>query len=111
MSSNGSSDIEFGKVPRPVRKYDWYGIAEQLLANPGEWAKVFDEDNHGFSVSIRSGQNAALHPHHGFESKTRRNHYNDDGQRVCSLFVRYNPDLDTRTGQDKPKATRKRSNR
>lgn len=89
------SGLGFSQPP-PVRtgKYDWETIAAKAKASPGEWFKVFDEDGHSFSVTIRSGKNGSLPPAHGFEATTRQNHFNSDGRRVCALWVRYNPDKD-----------------
>lgn len=76
--------------------YDWAGIAAQLESRPMTWAKVFDRDRQSLAVAIRVHGITALWPEKGFEVRTRNNTSRDLGTPMCTLYLRYNPDLDTR---------------
>lgn len=76
--------------------YDWAGIASQLEARPMEWAKVFDRDRQSLAVAIRVRGITALWPEKGFEVRTRNNVRRDVPVPVCTMYLRYNPTLDTR---------------
>jgi hypothetical protein len=72
--------------------YDWDAIAVQLRARPGQWAKVFDWDRTSVANAIRQGSVKALRAEDGFETRTRNN--TRQPVRMCTLFMRYNPDAD-----------------
>lgn len=82
--------------PPPMRvvKYDWTAIAKRLKRRPGEWALIYEVDSSGYAVAIRSNKVTALKREHGFESRTANN--TTGPNRTCSLWLRYNPDNDTR---------------
>jgi hypothetical protein len=81
--------------PPPVQtgKYDWPSIAQKVKAQPMQYLKVFDDDRHSFTVSVRQGSVTSLHPDKGFEVSTRNNHV-EDGRRMCAMYLRYNPSKD-----------------
>ncbi len=93
--SDGIREVRFSEPP-PVRemKYDWTAIAQRLKRKPGEWALVYSDDKQTYAVAIRSGKIAALRKSDGFESRTAGN---DNINRTCALWVRFNPEADTRT--------------
>lgn len=72
------------------QKYNWSQIAAQLKARPGEWARVFAYDRTSIVNAIRQGAVRPLDPQLGFEVRTRNNVRSP--VRMCSLFMRYNPD-------------------
>ena len=77
--------------------YDWEEIADQLRAVPLEWRKITDRDKYTISVMIGNGHVAPLRDYKGFEKVTRDNqlpHQNGLGHRTCSVWMRYNPELD-----------------
>ena len=79
------------------QRYDWSAIAEQLRKKPKQWAKVFEQDRDSLVTSIRINGIHALLPTKGFEVRTSNNHHVEiDGKqvRICSLYLRYNPDKD-----------------
>lgn len=80
--------------PPLTTAYDWEAIAEDLRSNPGQWAKVFEQDRTSYVVSIRSGSVRALRPEDGFEVKTRDNKL--EPVRTCTLYMRYNPEKEVR---------------
>lgn len=81
----------------PLRgAYDWSAIAVDLEKHPMKWAKVFDLDRQSLAVAIRVRGITALHPDKGFEVRTRNNTKPEDGPRTCSMWLRYNPERDTR---------------
>jgi len=87
--SRNIKEVRFSEPPPPREtKYDWPGIAARLVRKPGEWALVYDKDKQGYAVAIRSGKIAALRKSDGFESRTANN---DNIDRTCSLWVRFNP--------------------
>lgn len=91
------SALDWEEPPPPrSRRYDWAAIAEQLRARPLQWAKVFDHDRASLATAIRIKGISALNPDDGFEIKTSNNVRlrDEDGKetRLCTLYVRYNPD-------------------
>lgn len=82
---------------RRTGAYDWTAIAEQLMADPGEWYQIYSQDSATFATAIRNRDiNALKDP--AFEWRTANNtrgrpHGHPDGfeQRVCDLWMRYNP--------------------
>lgn len=87
--------------PPPGTPYDWANVAAAVRARPGEWLQVFENDKHSYQVAIRSGSIKALRPADGYETKTANTRWKTDGdkrRRFCTMWVRYNPDLDTRNG-------------
>ena len=81
--------------PPPPRgpSYDWASIADALRSKPGEWLKVFEEDRASLVTAIRQGSISALRPTRGFEVRTTNNNRRES-PRLCTLYVRYNPDAD-----------------
>ena len=81
--------------PPAVRavKYDWTKISKRLTRKPGEWLRIYVADKQSYAVAIRNNKIAALKREHGFESRTAKNNYTD---RTCTLWLRYNPEADTR---------------
>lgn len=79
--------------------YDWSTIADQLRANPNEWALVFEQDRASVVHTIRRGQITALRPvwserpddelAEGFEITTRNNTRGET--RMCDLYMRFVP--------------------
>lgn len=87
--------------PPPVRrKYDWDAIAAQLESRPGKWAKVFERGPTSTVNAIRQDSVRALTSFRGFEIKTSNNVREPD--RTCTLYLRYNPDKDTRRNGTSP---------
>jgi hypothetical protein len=82
--------------PPPLRgpAYDWEAIARKCRRQPGRWRKVFEQDRFSLAVAIRQGSIAALRPESGFEVRTANttSWRTGDGPRMCSMWVRYNPD-------------------
>lgn len=86
--------IEFGKPPRSAGRqplYDYDTIAETLMAKPKEWAKAIIDAPATLPNSLRKGSIAALRPELGFQFAVRETRM-VDGQQVCTIWMRYNPD-------------------
>lgn len=83
--------------PPPIGqgRYDWAVIAAKLRTQPGEWAKVFDEDKTSIVNAIRQGKIKALQPDDGFQIRTANNVRNP--VRTCTLYLRFNPDRAPKT--------------
>lgn len=79
--------------PVPGGRYDWTRIARRATRKPGEWVQVYKVDRQTYAVAIRNNKIAALKRENGFQSRTASNNKTD---RTCSLWVRYNPETDTR---------------
>lgn len=96
--SKPKASVEWEDPPtkREGQRYDWESIADQLRKRPGEWGKVFDEDRTSLATSIRIKGIKALHPDKGFEVRTANN--TRGHPRMCTLYVRYNPDKDKTGG-------------
>ncbi len=97
MTDTPQADLTWETPPPPrSRRYDWETIADQLRTRPLEWAKVFDRDRTSLATAIRIKGISALHPDKGFEVRTSNNVRLpvEDGKemRLCSLYLRYNPD-------------------
>lgn len=82
--------------PPPIGqgRYDWEVIADKLMTQPGEWAKVFDKDRTSIVNAIRQGKILVLRPELGFQIRTANNVR--DPIRTCSLYLRYNPPKKTK---------------
>lgn len=83
------STITFKNPPVSTR-YDWRAIAEQLRAQPMEWANIFEHGRTSLVNALRAGKIVALHPDLGFEITTTNN--TRDLPRTCDLYMRFNPD-------------------
>lgn len=94
------STVEW-ETPPPTGKnrYNWVVIADQLRAQPLEWGKVFDRDKISVVNAIRQGSVKPLRPDLGFEVRTANN--TRAPGRMCSLYIRYNPERDTTRKQKK----------
>lgn len=57
------------------------------------WGKVFAFDKVSVANAVRQGNVKAVRPDLGFEVRTRNNVRVPE--RMCSLYLRYNPDKDT----------------
>ena len=89
-----SAKVEFGQPPpKRTSRYDWEKIAEKLRANPGEWARIFENDLTSLATAIRIYGIKALRPDRGFEVRTSNNKRGTP--RTCDLWLRYNPERDT----------------
>lgn len=77
----------------PRTKYDWAGLARLARRVSPKWVLVFEEDRASLVVAINQGGIVALKPEKGFKTKTANN--TKETPRTCSLWVRYDPDLDT----------------
>lgn len=96
MTKKLNEPIDTIEWEAPVRgKYNWPAIAEKVKAKPMTWAKVFDNDRTSYANAIRGDSISALKSDLGFEVTTSNNVR--EPVRMCSLFLRYNPDLDERT--------------
>lgn len=82
---------EWEDPPPKPETYDWKAIADGLRANPMRWRKVFDADRSTIPNAIRQGKIPALHDT-GFEVRTSNNTRGSVGPRVCTMFLRFNPD-------------------
>jgi hypothetical protein len=80
--------------PDSRRRYDWVMIREKLEAKPGEWAKVFENDRTSIATALKSGSIRSMAPSTGIEVRTTNN--TRGHPRTCTLFLRYNPQADTR---------------
>jgi len=86
-------EVEWGSPPPTGKnRYDWRAISEQLRAQPFEWGKIFDHDRISVVNAIRQGAVKPLAPELGFEVQTRNNVR--EPVRMCSLYLRYNPNRD-----------------
>lgn len=91
-------DIVFEEPPEPrTPRYDWQAIREQLMKNPGQWARVFEKDRASVVVAIRSGHIGPMHPERGIETRTANNVR--EPVRTCSLYARYIPEKDKESDQ------------
>ena len=88
MKAKAKSLVTF-EEPESKVAYDWAGIAEELRAAPGQWAKIFDHDRTSLATAIRIHGIKALDPDIGFEVRTRNNTRGE--VRMCTLYLRYNP--------------------
>jgi hypothetical protein len=95
--------------PPPIGqgRYDWAVIAEKLKTQPGEWAKVFDEDKTSIVNAIRQGKIRVLDPGLGFQIRTANNVRRPT--RTCSLYLRYNPDRAPKIPVPVKKTTRRKA--
>lgn len=111
MTNEPTSDITFEDPPGlPV--YDWPGIVAKLESNPMGWARIFERGKTTQAESIRNGFNSVVAPVNGIEVKTRNNERVVDEAsgrvtRYCTLYLRYNPSLDTRAKTAPKKRARK----
>jgi hypothetical protein len=80
---------------QPSRQvYDWDAIAEDAMTHPMRWGLVFDHGRVSVANAIRQDNIKAVTSDQGFEVKTENN--TRDPVRMCTLWLRYNPDKDTR---------------
>jgi hypothetical protein len=95
--------------PPPIGqgRYDWAVIAEKLMTQPGEWAKVFDKDKTSIVNAIRQGKIRAVRRDLGFEVQTANNIRKP--VRTCSLYMRYVPDSAKKVPVPVKKTTRKKA--
>lgn len=77
----------------PKHRFDWDAIAGALREQPYEWGKVFEKDRTSVVNAIRQGSVKPLHRELGFEVRTTNN--TREPVRMCTLYMRYNPDKDT----------------
>lgn len=75
--------IRYGNRPAPT-SVDWYRVAAQLRAKPGEWAAVAEAVATNAPAMIRSANYAAFRPAGAFDSVGRRT---ADG--VYTIYARY----------------------
>lgn len=101
-------DIRYEDPPPLPNRYDWSKFATAAKRRPGKWVKVFDEDRHSLVGSIHQGNNATLHPDKGFVVTTRNNKRDENGRRVCSFWLKYDPEKDLKKAA--AKAAKNRSN-
>jgi hypothetical protein len=83
--------------PPPAGSFDWYAVADDLRAHPGQWLKIFDDRSIAIVNAIRQAEIRALRPVHrrgqpgfGFEVMTRNNKAGPP--RVCSMYLRWVPE-------------------
>lgn len=96
--------VQFGTPPPQRRDYHWAEVAEQLRAQPGEWAKVHENLPSSVVWTINRGKVAAVAPHLGFETRTADNKADETGKRWCAeLWMVYDPAKDTTRGKSKAK--------
>lgn len=89
-----TSSVVWESPPETTRnRFDWSAIADALKAEPMEWGRVFENDRTSYVNAIRQGGVKALHPDLGFEMRTTNNVR--EPVRLCTLYMRYNPDKDT----------------
>jgi len=88
--------------PPPARKgrwkYDWQGIADALVANPGSWVLVGEKVTSGLSQKVRNGHVPVLPTLGGILEVVERNtHYEPDhpNTRRGDLYLRWNPKPNT----------------
>lgn len=76
-------------------KYDWRSISEEARSRPGEWLMVDDAAGQYLVTRVREGRPASLQEEGWtFESVSRANRVDDNGSRVCELWIRAIPDSD-----------------
>lgn len=82
--------------PPPVKRggYDWEAVASKVMKRPNKWYRVFQQDKVTYVVAMKAGHIGALKPRYGFTFQTRNN--KRDPQRVCDLYIRYDPKQDER---------------
>lgn len=91
MKQEKVSTFEVAAPPKGKTRYDWEALADQRRAKPMEWVRVFEHDRASLANMIRQGRVPALHEDLGFETVTTNN--TRGKPRMCTLYVRYNPDL------------------
>lgn len=103
MAEDRKSEVTW-ESPPPIGqgRYDWAVIAAKLEMQPGEWAKIFDEDKTSIVNAIRQGKIVALRPGLGFEVRTANN--TRTPVRTCSLYLRYNPPVPVKKARTRKKA-------
>lgn len=74
---------------KETRDYD--AISKGLQRNPMKWRK-FEQERTTVPNAIKAGKIPALHPSLGFEVETRNNTRGPIGPRMCTMFIRFNPD-------------------
>ena len=88
------------KWQEPTHKvtYDWPTVEAKLRSKPMEWLQIFEKDRRSVANALNQGNIPILHPDLGFECTTRNNAYEPSAAnpnhiiRVCSLYMRFNPD-------------------
>jgi hypothetical protein len=86
--------VGFVDPPEPPKRYDWEAIAKRCRRQPGKWFLVFEQDRQTLATTLRQDGASALQRRKGFEVRTVNNNINVR-PRVCDLYVRYVPELDT----------------
>lgn len=88
------------EAPPTRHQYDWEAIASKLKARrrryPNDsskwWLKVFDYDRNSIAVQIRANGVPALRVDDGFEVRTSNNVRNEGEPRMCTMYLRFNPE-------------------
>jgi hypothetical protein len=81
--------LEFIDPPGRRTRYNWESIANQLRAQPNEWALIFQGDRVSVVNAIRQGGIGPVHPGIGFQVRTANNVRGEI--RTCDLYMRYVP--------------------
>jgi hypothetical protein len=90
--------IEFKEPPKGYRRkhnFDWDKITAALQENPTKWALLGEGIRLSIATAINQRKIGNFHPDQGIEVTTADNRQ-EGGSRVCDIFVRYNPEGDTR---------------
>lgn len=83
--------MKWDEPPARPTKYDWHRIAAQLRQRPMAWALIYQLDRRSVWVAIKQGSISAVHPDLGFETTTSNNQFDENGKRLCTLHMRFNP--------------------
>lgn len=96
--------VRFGTPPAQRRDYHWAEVAEQLRAQPRDWAMVHRDLPSSVVWTINRGKVAPVAPHLGFETRTVGNKPDEHGKRWCAeLWMVYQPENDTTLDKGKAK--------
>lgn len=91
----GISHVELQDPPPPrVGKYNWSAIADKVRSQPLQWFRVFEDDKHSLTVSVRQNNVKSLRKDLGFVFRTSNTRH-VDGTRYCSFYIQYDPTRDT----------------
>jgi hypothetical protein len=94
MNQSVNEPAAWGPPPsRGKGRYNWVMIAARLREHPGEWATIFEQDKVSVANAVRQGSVGVVHPDLGFEYRTRNNVRGSGPDRVCDLYMRFNPDM------------------
>lgn len=88
------TSIEFVNPPQPThdpnRARYWAEVAEQLMKNPGQWARVLQNThNPNVATRIRQGKIKSFTPAAHFEVTTRSAGKDEKGRNIHDLYIRY----------------------